>query len=138
MGGFASIIPGQSIGNFHLHDTEQEIISKMEGTYKKEERCSSYVYRSDSIMVWVDKKTKEAYQIAAGKGFHGYFKDGITIGSKLCDLKRMGNVFEENEIIPVIMIEGIAGICFEMEDDSSQDDEDDWDEKRIAWISVFE
>lgn len=134
---FESIIPGRSIGNLILHDSEQDIILKIGDKYIKEDRNNSFVYFTDSIKVWVDKTTRKVCQISAGKGFQAYFKDSITIGLKLNELKRFGALYCENETVPVFMIEGISGICFETEEDSNEEDEDDWDEK-IAWISVFE
>lgn len=132
------IIPGRSIGNICLDDSEMTLLSKIEGEYIKEKRSeSSCVYHFHSTKVWIDRESKRVYQITVGKGFNGYFQDSISIGSKFYELKKFGHVYCENEIIPVYMIDGIDGICFELDDDETIDDKYDIDEKRIAWISVF-
>ena len=138
MSGFQSIIPGRSIGEIFLKAKEEEVLSKIGHEYVKEERSEScYVYHLRSMMIWISKKTKRVYQISVGAGFHGYYQNRITVGSKFEELESMGIIYCDNETIPVYMIEGIDGICFELEDDVSIDEVEDLGKKRISWISIF-
>lgn len=138
MNGSQSIIPGQSIGEIHLKATEEEILSKIGHEYVKENRSKScYVYHLSSMMIWISKETKQVYQISVGAGFHGYYQNRITIGSKFEELESLGTIYCDNETIPVYLIEGIDGICFELEDDASTDELEDLGKKRISWISIF-
>lgn len=133
-----AIIPGHAIGNIILNEYEAEMLTKLDTDYTKEERGETcYVYHIDFMMIWVCKSTRRVYQITVGNGFKGTLWNKIRIGSKLRDLKELGKVYCENEIIPVYMIEGIDGICFELEDDDSLDEDEEEDEKKLAWISVF-
>ena len=133
-----SIIPGQSMGEIYLYTKESEMLSKIGHEYLKENRSElCYVYHIQSMMIWVNKKTKRVYQISVGSGFHGYFQNRITIGSTFEELESLGNVYCDNETIPVYMLEGITGICFEFEEDDSVDVEEDLEKKRISWISIF-
>lgn len=114
------------------------MLSKIGHEYLKENRSElCYVYNIQSMMIWVNKKTKRVYQISVGSGFHGYFQNRITIGSTFEELESIGNVYCDNETIPVYMLEGITGICFEVEEDDSVDVEEDLEKKRISWISIF-
>jgi hypothetical protein len=54
-----------------------------------------------ALVIWVNKKTKRVYQISVGLGFHGYFQNRITIGSTFEELESLGNVYCDNETIPV-------------------------------------
>lgn len=135
-----TIIPGQSVGNILLNESEAEMLEKLDASYEKEERGETcYVYHIEFMKIWVCKSTKRVYQITVGNGFEGILWNKIQIGSKLRELKKLGlgKVYCENDIIPVYMIEGIDGICFELEDDFSLDEAEDEDEKRLVWISVF-
>ncbi|MBR4081640.1 MAG: hypothetical protein IKK21_07650 [Clostridia bacterium] len=132
-----NIVPGRSIGEFCLHESREDVLSKISGKYTKEHRVGCDVYHLQHVSIWIDREKNQVDQITAREGFPGSFQDAITIGSKFRELKALGNVYCENDHVPVYMIEGIDGICFEMEDDDI-DEEFCEDEQRIGWISVFD
>ena len=134
----SDILPGRAIGCIRLGETEAEMLSKLGERYIKEDRSELCdVYHADFIKVWVSKSTGRVDQITVTKGFEGKLFGQIGIGSKLRDLRRFGEVYCEDTHIFVYRIRGVDGVCVELEDDRSIDEDEDEEEKRIEWISVF-
>ena len=132
------IIPAEAIGCIRLGETEAEMLSKLGERYIKEDRSELCdVYHADFIKVWVSKSTGRVDQITVTKGFEGKLFGQIGIGSRLRDLRHLGDVYCEDAPMIVYMIRGVDGVCFELEDDRSIDEDEDEEEKRIEWISVF-
>ena len=89
------------------------------------------------VQVWVDKKTDEATQIMVHSGFEGKYAGTIGIGSTLNDVRILLNMTWHEELY-VYILDQAPGMCFEL-GDSSDDDEEEWDELRasIDYISVY-
>lgn len=87
--------------------------------------------------VWIDKEQDKVTQILVNNGFKGESAGLIGLGSTLNDIKRLLNRSYYEELY-VYYIEGVSGICFDL-DDSSDDEDNDWDEFNapIDYIAVF-
>ena len=133
------IIPGEAIGCIRLNETEEEMLPKLGERYHKEDRSElSTVYHTAFMKIWVSKSTGRVDQITVTKGFEGKLFGWIGIGSKLRDLRRFGEVYCEDMHMVVYRIRGVDGVCFELEDDHSIDEDEDEEDKQIEWISVFQ
>ena len=131
------IVPGVGIGHFSVGMSEEEMLKNVDERYTIEDLGTSRRYHMSFMRIWVDKNTKCVEQITVGKGFEGMLCHRIGIGSKLHEQRSLGEVYCQYTLYPVYMIKGIDGICFEVEDDKTYDDEEDEEEKAIEWISLF-
>jgi hypothetical protein len=131
------IIPGKSIGLFKLGMSEDELFNIFEDSYRIEQRANTKVYWSGPAKIWVDNSSGKVTQISMGPGYKGSVNGGIMVGSLLNDIRQSLGKPYAHPWDDTYRVEGVLGICFELEE---SDINQDWDEEttKIEYISVFE
>ncbi|GHU61059.1 hypothetical protein FACS189418_0020 [Clostridia bacterium] len=125
-----SIIPNVGIGSYLLDITKKELLDIIGNNYKETMRKRDSIISVENAKFWIAEDGK-VDQIGVTKGFRGTYKNVISIGSTLAEVKeRIGNYVEVGDTYEM---ENEKGICFELED------VDDWEEliAPIEFIYVF-
>lgn len=128
------IIPGVGIGNIQLNISKKELINIIGNSYKEQKLGIGYKFDIENASFWLGEDNC-VYQIGVRGEFNGKFKEVIGIGSTFRDVKKyVGNYTYEYY---TYNLDGIKGICFELEQPCDLDEE--WDELTapIEWIFVF-
>lgn len=124
------IVPGIRIGEFVIGTLKEEIMAKIRGDYKQWERGDGFcIITLGNAKMWFDT-TQRLQQIAVTKGFRDQYNT-IGIGSTMRDVVEKFGAYENDG--DEYIINGIEGICFELED------MDNWNElyAPIEWIFVY-
>jgi len=130
------ILPGRGIGPLRLGMTFDEIAEQI-GSYDQRELANATQLICENIKIWIDHQTDRVSQILAYGSFEGTFDGWLTLGMTLADAVKKGYSYREER--GVYMLEGVEGMCVELNDDCDLDDDAPWDEQSaaIARISVF-
>lgn len=132
----ASILPGKGIGPLRLGMTFNEIVEQI-GPYDQRELANATQLICENIKIWIDHQTDCASQILAYGSFEGAFDRWLTLGMTLADAVKKGYSYHEE--LGVYLLDGVDGMCLELDDDCDLEDDAPWDElsAAIARISVF-
>lgn len=131
-----SILPGQGIGPLRLGMTFDEVAEQI-GSYDQRELANATQLICENIKIWIDHQTDCVSQILAYGSFEGTFDGWLTLGMTLADAVKKGYSYHEE--LGVYMLDGVDGMCVELNDDCDLDDDAPWDERSapITRISVY-
>ena len=131
-----SILPGEGIGPLHLGMTFHEATGQI-GSYELRELANATQIICENFKIWIDHATDRVAQILAHGSFEGAFDGWLVLGMTLSDVVKRGYSYHEE--LGVYMLDGVDGMCMELEDDCALEDDTPWDERAvpIARISVY-
>lgn len=130
------ILPGQGIGPLRLGMTFDEITGQI-GSYDQRELANATQLICETVKIWIDHRTDRVSQILAYGSLEGTFDGWLTLGMTLADAVKKGYSYHEE--LGVYMLDGVDGMCVELDDDCDPDDDAPWDEQStaITGISVY-
>ncbi len=138
------IVPGLRIGRFHLGEAEAALRARLAGAeLNEEDRGTVRVIELDNVSLFVEGG------VVTQVGVHGDHpartRDGLRLGMSLREVagKLVADPHDE-----VLLLDGVAGLCFTTDEglgDVDDDDEYSVDEAvvelpgsdRITWIGVY-
>ena len=131
-----SILTGKGIGLLRLGMTFDEIVEQIE-LYDQRELANATQLICENIKIWIDHQTDCVSQILAYGSFEGAFDGWLTLGMTLADAVKKGYSYHEE--LGVYILNGVDGMCLELDDDCDLDDDTPWDElsAAITRISVY-
>jgi len=131
-----SILPGKGIGPFRLGMTFNEVTGQV-SQYKQRELANASQIICENVKIWIDHQTDLVSQILVYGSFDGTFDGWLSVGKTLADALEKGYSYHEE--LGAYMLDGIEGLCMELEDDCDLDDDAPWDERTapITRISVY-
>lgn len=129
------IIPGRCIGEICINESEKILLSQIGTGYRKKTGTDCSEYEIGSLKILVDSRSKRVYQIFVIEGFEGALFNQVRVGSPFNKLKELGEVYYD---LDVYQIRGIEGVCFEMSEDETSEDDYDVENTYIVCISVYD
>lgn len=131
-----AIIPGKSIGIFQLGWKKHELLSHFNNNYEIKDLNTEQKVFYNGFRFWINKQSETVKQISVLDSFDGKLFGKIGLGSTLKDIENNLGKWQDN-YDDVYTLPEHKGVCFELKDVDTPDEE--WNEEQmpINVISVF-
>ena len=114
----APLIPGREAAGLHIGEPIAPILQEMGDVFSAVDNTNPYaethMHRFNSVMVDLCEEDGVITQIMVHDGYRGTYAGVIGLGSTLFDVERFIGPWFEDEV-DEFEIQGIAGMCFEIE-----------------------
>ncbi len=128
------LMPGVGIGDYRIGMKKRDLLKKLGNDYKERDLGGGESrINLENASIWLDQNDTVS-QVGVTKGFEGMYDNTVKIGSTLKEIQEKYGGYREE--YADYIINGIEGMCFELEDTGECEE---WDELTapIEWMFIY-